>query len=207
MPMDYIVFDSSVKILIVSPHPDDEVIGCGGIMLKYGPQCDVLLITDGCNGHRYWTEDRTRRIRKSEFLQVMHQCNVNNYFYLGIKDRTVNGYFDIYSIINVDNYDVVFVPNKRETHPDHKAAYNQLLVHAITHFTNWDVYQYEVWSPLTTPTHIIDLSTNFDEKASLLSNYKSQVDELNYIEAIRGLNIYRGETNHMKYAECFTKGY
>lgn len=37
----------SDRILIVAPHPDDETLGCGGILAKYGEKCDVLLITDG----------------------------------------------------------------------------------------------------------------------------------------------------------------
>lgn len=205
--MDCIEYDSSVKILIVSPHPDDEIIGCGGIILTYGSQCDVLLLTDGCKGHRYWTEDRTRRIRREEFFTVMHQCDVNKFFYLGLKDRTLNDYFDVYSKINLDNYDVVFVPNKMESHPDHKATYNQFLLHSIINFKKWEVFQYEVWNPLTNPTHIIDISTIFDDKVRLLSYYKSQINELNYLGIIRGLNAYRGEVNNMRYAECFAKGY
>ena len=38
------------KILVVAPHPDDESLGCGGLMSKYGKQCDVLLLTDGRRG-------------------------------------------------------------------------------------------------------------------------------------------------------------
>ena len=39
------------RILIVAPHPDDETIGCGGLMLKYGEQCEILLLTDGRKGY------------------------------------------------------------------------------------------------------------------------------------------------------------
>ena len=38
------------KILIVAPHPDDEVLGCGGTMAKYsesGYDVHVLIITKG----------------------------------------------------------------------------------------------------------------------------------------------------------------
>ena len=30
------------RILIISPHPDDESIACGGILCTYGMQCDVV---------------------------------------------------------------------------------------------------------------------------------------------------------------------
>ncbi len=38
------------KILIVAPHPDDEVLGCGGIMKKFadlGESVYVVVITRG----------------------------------------------------------------------------------------------------------------------------------------------------------------
>ena len=43
----FINIDEKARILIVSPHPDDETIGCGGILAKYGSQCDVVVLTDG----------------------------------------------------------------------------------------------------------------------------------------------------------------
>ena len=35
------------RILVVSPHPDDESIGCGGLLAKFYGKCDVHLVTDG----------------------------------------------------------------------------------------------------------------------------------------------------------------
>ena len=38
-----LVINENDRILIVSPHPDDESIGCGGVMSLYRGHCDVLL--------------------------------------------------------------------------------------------------------------------------------------------------------------------
>ena len=35
------------KCLVIAPHPDDECIGCGGIMALYPGQCNIILVTDG----------------------------------------------------------------------------------------------------------------------------------------------------------------
>ena len=31
-----------MKRLVISPHMDDESMGCGGLLAKYGPECLVL---------------------------------------------------------------------------------------------------------------------------------------------------------------------
>lgn len=35
------------KCLVIAPHADDESIGCGGLLLKYPDNCDVVVLTDG----------------------------------------------------------------------------------------------------------------------------------------------------------------
>ena len=30
--------------LVVAPHADDEVLGCGGLLAKYGPECGVVVL-------------------------------------------------------------------------------------------------------------------------------------------------------------------
>ena len=42
-----IIIDKDDRVLVVSPHPDDESIGCGGFLSLYRGRCDVLLATDG----------------------------------------------------------------------------------------------------------------------------------------------------------------
>jgi LmbE family N-acetylglucosaminyl deacetylase len=195
------------KILIVAPHPDDEIIGCFGVINKYAAQCDILLLTDGCKGHTKWSLDRTKRIRMSEFENVMKFLGVSNYKCLGITDRTLKNYIDCYCKLNLREYDVVFVPNKNEKHPDHSAAFYQLLLDKTLKRYKFEIFQYEVWSPLADPTHMLDISDVYDKKVKALHQYESQISELDYIGAIKGLNLYRGIMNHLKYAECFKKLY
>ena len=63
------------KILIVAPHPDDESIGMGGFLSLYGPQCDVLLVTDGRKGHKGTVEDIDEFILKRK-QEVKSACQI-----------------------------------------------------------------------------------------------------------------------------------
>ncbi|MBO4323765.1 MAG: PIG-L family deacetylase [Clostridia bacterium] len=74
----------SDKILIVAPHPDDETLGCGGLLAKYGPQCDVLLVSNGELGF-FETSTVTdpslvAKIREKEFEDAMNFFKVHKYF-------------------------------------------------------------------------------------------------------------------------------
>ena len=63
------------RILVVAPHADDECIGCGGLLLKYAAQTDVLLLSDGRYGINRndpnASPEETRILRQKEFHAVM----------------------------------------------------------------------------------------------------------------------------------------
>lgn len=206
IPINKLKIDDSDRILIVAPHPDDEIIGCGGVIVKHGHLCDVILLTDGCKGHTQWSESRTRRVRESEFRHVMEQAKVSNYYILGHMDRELNKQWDVYLMMDLEKYTHIFIPNCEERHPDHYSAFRQMFIDQMIHHRRIQYYQYEVWTPLARPTHIFDISESIDEKIQLLALYKSQIDELNYIDAVKGLNKYRGSLNQMNYAECYKLG-
>ena len=57
------------RILIIAPHPDDEIIGVGGMLLSYTSQCDIIVLTDGAIGQRDLPPAQERKKRRIEFLQ------------------------------------------------------------------------------------------------------------------------------------------
>ncbi|MGE3166687.1 MAG: PIG-L deacetylase family protein [Planctomycetota bacterium] len=60
------------KILVVAAHPDDEVLGCGGLMartLREGGEAVVLILTEGCStqyrGEPHRIDDKKRHARSA----------------------------------------------------------------------------------------------------------------------------------------------
>lgn len=74
------------KICILAPHADDETIGCGGLLALYGPQCDVILLTDGAKGGDRSKPDEVRRVREAEFEEVMQFFDVRFYQFMRAED-------------------------------------------------------------------------------------------------------------------------
>ena len=70
------------RILILTPHPDDESIGMGGILAKYGKQCDVLCVNS--SGVKYTNDTLSAEMiaeeRIQEFNSVMNFFSVPNYW-------------------------------------------------------------------------------------------------------------------------------
>lgn len=191
------------KILIVSPHPDDESIGCGGILSQYGSQCDILLMTDGRYGNPEWTQEYTISVRRKEFETAMESVGVKKLFYANAEDSHLSRHVKLPQILWTE-YRYVFVPNRYEDHPDHRMTFQ-----VIRSKLRWAVkrpilVEYEVWTPLIKPNKYFAMDAELvEKKCSLISNYACQLRHINYIDRIIGLNKYRGMVCYLEYAEAY----
>ena len=63
---------------------------------------------------------------------------------------------------------------------------------------------YEVWTPIQEVSYAEDITEFINLKIEALKHHKSQIEEIRYDEAVKGLNRYRGiMTGKGKYCECF----
>jgi LmbE family N-acetylglucosaminyl deacetylase len=115
-------------LLIVSPHPDDEVLGAGGLIHTWkmlGRSVTVLSITDGEAAYpQYRRLAQIRREELKEALQVLSDSRVL-VVRLGIPDGRVADYGSklrsaVFSLL--DSSTTVIVPYEQDGHPDHDAA-------------------------------------------------------------------------------------
>jgi LmbE family N-acetylglucosaminyl deacetylase len=181
----------------VAPHPDDESIGCGGLLQLYGKQCDVVVITDGDN--RKVVSD-IANVREKEFVKAVTLAEVHEYKCLRIPEGHIKQHKEKIAEIDFTKYQHVFVPNRFDNHNDHVDVYTVVksLVKKKT-----KLYEYEVWSPLRTPNIYLDITEISDKKIQMIKTHESQVRELDYVGMIMGLNAYRGRSHGYLYAECY----
>jgi len=182
------------KILILAPHADDESIGCGGLLLKYASQCEVLCLTDGRNGDIAIESNLMIDIRKKEFESVMVKLKVKAFRLLGIEDTKLENNYNIFKNIEFENYDYICIPNNLDQHPDHKAVAKHIqkafLENKISNRVH--IIMYEVWNALPLPNFYTDISYITEEKKELINMYHSQIKHIDYAEKILSLNQYRG---------------
>ncbi len=127
------------KILVIAPHADDEVLGCGGIINKYsrqGYEIHILLATNASNGApELYNQSGIDQVRV-EALKAHTILDVYQTHFLELPAPRLDTY-PIYLIanqfselINQINPQVLFLPHRGDIHKDHAAVFNAGLVAA-----------------------------------------------------------------------------
>lgn len=211
------------RIVVLAPHMDDEVIGCGGALCKHirnGAEVTVVYMTDGRYGGgdlQNCTEEEKRRreaemveIRKQEAQRAMKVLGVKKGIFLDAEDSKLTSSNGIQNrlrqILDSIRPELVYLPFFLEEHPDHRAVSPILLDATEGSAFGFDCGGYEVWTPLF-PNCFVDISDSVEIKKQALQQYESQVSEKDYIHSTLGLNAYRsiallGNTNR-HFVEAF----
>lgn len=192
------------KICILAPHADDETIGCGGLLAKYGAQCDVILLTDGRLAGEGSADDIIAT-REAEFKAVMKFFQVHDIKLMRARDGSLIDSFDTFAeIADFSIYDYVVMPHGLDSHKDHVIVkpFFERLRREKKNIKAKAVY-YEVWGALAAPTHYIDISDVAETKRQAINMYRSQIQKIDYAGRILALNHYRGIRHDVEYEEDF----
>ena len=202
------------SMLVIAPHQDDEIIGCGGAMLLQkhaGKRVSVIFTQDG--GDEYKADGRSRAeqtaIRNHEAQLVARAMGNEEPKFLGYKrlDLEKIGILanDLIVEINRVGADVIFTPFILD-HNIHHRQTNYALAEALKGGNmRPKIIGYEVWG-LTIPNIILNIDAVISEKQRLLSFYKSQLSGKDYLHGITGLNMYHSmiyATGECRFAERF----
>jgi LmbE family N-acetylglucosaminyl deacetylase len=212
------------KVLILAPHPDDEVLGCGGVMKKYseeGIEVYVIVVTRGTP--KYYSDEKILNVR--EEARSAHKI-------LGVKEtafldfhapeldivnkaeisRAISTYISKWAITDM------YVPHRGDIHHDHRAVFEAALVAArpVGNYTVKNIYAYETlseteWAPpfgddAFIPTHFTNIEHQIKAKLDAMQCFKSQVRDFpstRSLETIESLAKFRGATVGFIRAEAF----
>lgn len=209
-----VIIDHDTKCLVIGPHPDDETIGCAGMMLKYKNNFDCAVLASAGVGKDKGPAEKSADIRIKEFNSVMKKIGLKNYwifktFGMPPMYRQIRKHLrDYFKVLNTKQYDYIFVPHPNDNHREHKYISRYIIKRILRHNgykKNLKICYYGVWTPLMGATHFEDIESVQDKKYKLLQMYESQNGAVNYPDMAAGLNQYYGGLSHahMKYAEAF----
>ncbi|MEN5088621.1 PIG-L family deacetylase [Sphingobacterium faecium] len=189
--------------LVVAPHADDESLGCGGVislLRKYGQIVYILLLSDGTLSHpnsKAYPPEKLRDLREKELLAAAEIMRVppENIIFCRYPDRNVPAKhtegFDgavknIAKMLEIINPQSIFVPWRRDPHPDHQAAFQII---QATKISETKIYEYPIWleelgvagdeptQAESTPFRL-NISQVLHQKQEAIAQHRSQITDL-----------------------------
>lgn len=203
-------------VLILSPHIDDEIIGCGGAIIKHKLNDDKITVIEFTDGSAGFPEDfkptpaekrKMAQIRESEANKVKELLAIDEITFLKFKDSKLASTTSLVNFLaqKLNDYKpaTVYVPSFIDPNSDHFEAAKTFYLAAQKSKSNFGVMQYEVWSPILANFYL-NIDSVVTDKKNAIEIFESQKRSRDYASAIIGLNLYRGCLyGKSKYAEAY----
>lgn len=150
----------NAPIIVLSPHPDDETLGAGGLIRQattVGQQIDIVVLTDGAGSHTH-----SVKYPASELVQLRKAEVIEAAAILGLKPEQLHHFdlpdaglpkqgsafekavTDVASIIEKTNAKTVFVTWGHDPHCDHEAA-SKIAKAAVRKCPGVRLFAYPIW--------------------------------------------------------------
>jgi LmbE family N-acetylglucosaminyl deacetylase len=182
------------NILVIAPHPDDETLGCGGLLLQAAKKKCNIHILSLSSGATNDAETREAELRKSA-----NDLGVSNIIFLRLSDGFVGNEITGKNILNdifiKNKPDIILIPFILDNHEDHKNA-NKLLIELKNH-EELEIWCYQVYSNIISNAYC-DITDVSDIKYKILENYSSQLKYFDYINWNKGLNAWNSRLSFKK---------
>lgn len=205
------------RALVLSPHPDDDILGCGGTLFKHHIAGDTIIsvyMTDGRTGGLDITseekEEELVQKRKEEARKAAEIIGMDKLIFLENRDGELSAnrttISQMIELLEDTNPDIVYLPSFFDHHPDHIAT-NDIFASALkTRKSDLACYGYEVWDPMV-PNCVVDITKYAELKREALKQHETQTSRSNMVGAAFGLSKYRSVILLSKdnYVECFLR--
>ena len=211
------------NVLIVSPHPDDETLGCGGSIFYHKKRKDnvsLLYITNIKKEHGWSEKVINKRKKEMEKISKFYKLNKVINLNLPTKKLDIVPYDEIIkkisSVISKYNSEIIYIPFANDIHTDHQIV-SKACLSSIKWFRNKSVIRvlgYETLSETNfnfgersfNPNVFINISQFLKKKISAMKIYKSEISKHPFPrseKSIRALALLRGSQCGKKAAEAF----
>lgn len=212
-----------MKIMAISPHPDDETLGAGGSLLKLkalGNEIYWLNVTDIDAGGGY--NDAFLEKRKIQIDRIRKYFGFSDFINLKFPPTELNDSIKgelikaIGEALDKVKPDCIILPDYNDAHSDHKYTFEaahacskifrrgyikRILTMEIISETNFGMPQ--DWFK---PNLYIDITDYYDRKVEAAGIYDSELGQLPFprsFEALKAQAVIRGTEAGVLYAEAF----
>ena len=214
-----------MNIAVIAPHPDDEILGCGGSLLRHATCGDSLawIIVTSIFEKYGFSRERVDR-RQQEIKEIARQLGIQQTYQLEFPTMQLHsGNFGeliaaVAEVFGEVQPERIYVPNRSDIHSDHRFTF-EAVMSCTKSFRRPSVKQILMYETISEtefapalpekaflPNYFIDITDYFTEKRELLSVYKSETGSHPFPrsrENLEALALFRGATVGVRYAEAF----
>lgn len=211
------------KILIIAAHPDDEILGCGGTILKLKEKNNirVIFLTDGVSARK--SNKKMKNKRKKECLDLFKYLKLDKPYFLNFPDNQLDKIPLLKIVKKIEKILVNFKPNIIFTHfenclnIDHQIAYKATITacrplkkSSVEKILSFEVLSSTDWAAFNNksfqPNYFVNITNQIKDKIKSISFYKSELRKYPHsrsLKAIETLSRSRGTSAGFKFAEAF----
>jgi len=213
------------KVLVVSAHPDDEILGAGGTLLKhknYGDELHWLIITnvDETQGfNREFVKNRQLEIKKIEKEIGFKSLTMLDFPTMSLSSESLINLIPLISrIVAKISPEIIYTMNRSDAHSDHRVVFDAIAsctksfrYPSVKQFFMYETLSETEFAPAISerqfiPNYFVDISEYIDKKIELMKIYSTELGEHPFprsIRNIKALATYRGAFAGVEYAEAF----
>jgi LmbE family N-acetylglucosaminyl deacetylase len=202
-------------ILVISPHIDDDVIGCGGVLRQHvmaGATITSVYLRDGGPIREAEAREAGKLIGINELVflrwgaqpesEIIRRTRPGTRAEIEVQEDTIAG---LRAVVDRVHPDLVYAPFFLDPHPDHAAGARLLSAVVERRSCIRTCFLYEVWSPLV-PNVLVDITAQAETKRRAIRAHRTQVETIDMSTGMLGLNAYRAEMNRVRgYAEAYLR--
>jgi len=215
-----------LKTLIIAPHADDEILGCGGLILKRlseNNKVGWLLMTTPKITSEF--DQKKFKERKQAIDIVRNEIGIkeSDFYQLNFLPAALDEYptekliKSVKYVLDRFTPNEILVPHYGDIHSDHRITFNvvmsaaksfrsqfvkRIMSYETISETDFNIEKYNMFIP----NYFENISEFFHEKNKILNFYKNEIKEHPFPrsqENLKALAIRRGSQSGFKFAEAF----
>ena len=203
-----------MNILVIAPHPDDEVLGMGGTIKKLSRKNKIILCVVSEGATAQYKDKKMIKVRRDSCKKTAKILGISQTIFLDYPDMRLNlSHLDINKKLEeiIEKYrpEIVYTAPKNDLNLDHQVVFSSTLVACRPKSGVKQILCYEIQGNTKVPfvpNVFENIEKEFSYKIKGFKMYKSEIEEFpnpRSIIAIENLAIMRGIESGFKKAEAF----
>lgn len=194
-----------MNILVIAPHPDDEVLGCGGTIKKHATSGDRVYVCFGTKAYEpEWSKEFIAN-RPKEIEKASQILGITKSYFLDFPTVKTDTFPQkeindaILKVLKEVQPEILYIPHGGDLNLDHKIFFESTLVAArpLPGSTVKKIYSYEVLSETEwggtfksfLPNVYINITQELEAKKEAMKAYESELKEFPHPRSLEGIDI------------------